>query len=210
MRLAYIRPEPRLTEVAQQKLLTATKHKTVTETKRGRGSPYKEFQFLVGQMMKPKDELEVSHWHRLGSTIRDMFDHARQVMEKGVPILEMSTGRRSDRPLDLLRMVEEAVDYYAGRSLSKDEARRLGKLGAIKSPMTKVRTDRMPNAQAEGILNNHGKYPTLRMALAAINSDKRYARQWSAAHVYREVKRSRLRLRERKAGRPYHDRSYDG
>lgn len=214
MRHAYIRPEAKCTEVFQRKHIKAPAKKIVAERARVRDDSYPEFRFLVDRMLQRGDELEVSHWHRLASTTDAMFEHARQVLSKGVVIVEMSTGRRSDSPVQLLEMVEEAVHFYAGRSLSKDEASRLGKLGALASPATKRRRGYMPNRQAEAILNDHARYPTLKMALAAINADKRYARRWDTNRVYREAKnpdqKERLNLLERRAGRPVWSKKYEG
>src|SRR6185437_881375 len=128
-----------------------------------------------------------------------------RIAPKGAIILELATGRRSDDCYALADMVHEALDFYARRGLSKAEAEIYGKLGAAVSPVTKARTDRLPNELAEEILNNHKTYPTLALALRAINNatnakGKKFKRKWNIAHIYRMAKDGKIKLDVRRSG----------
>lgn len=209
---AYIRPDGRFSEAAQRKHLTAAERKTVVEGKRGRGSPYPGFELVGGAMVHKGEPFEVSHWHRLGSTMEDMFEHAGYLMTKGVVIVERSTGRKSTNPLDVVKCIAEAIEFYTSRSMPKEYASKIGKRGAKASPATKAKTDRMPNAQVMAILNDWAAYPTIHLALKAINSDKRYPSKWNTAHISREKAAGRMKfLKARPAGpRPAKRDGYKG
>ena len=147
----------------------------------------------------------VAFFHRLAANADDLQSIRDRIKKEGIIVLETDTGRRSDNPHDHGDMVQEALALYAQRALTKAEAKALAKLGADASPVTKSRTDRMPLELAEEILNDHKKYPTLQVALRALNNatdarGKKFKRKYNLAFIYRMVKKGKLRLVTRRSG----------
>lgn len=137
----------------------------------------------------------IPFYHLLATGSEELKAVRAELKARKIVILELSTGRRSDCASALGDMVQEALDFYARRGLTTAMAKRLGRKGAAKSPVTKSKRDeRCPNDVAEAILNDHKTYPTLPLALAAINkvkdaNGKKFKRKWNIAYMYREASR---------------------
>lgn len=147
----------------------------------------------------------VAFFHRFASSVEELRAVRARIAKAGIVVLELAAGRRTDNPDDYANMVDEARDFYGRTGLSPAEARYYGKLGAKKSPVTKSRTDRLPNELAEKFLNDHATYPTVKLALRAINSakdarGKRFKRKWNVTHISRMVKAGKLNLKPRRSG----------
>ena len=147
----------------------------------------------------------VPFFHRLASGADELQAVRDRLKAAGIIVLETDTGRRSDNAHDQGDMVQEALALYAQRNLSKAEAKALAALGADASPVTKSRTDRMPLELAEEILNDHKKYPTLKIALRALNNatdarGKKFKRKYNLPFIYRMAKMGKLKLVTRRSG----------
>lgn len=191
----YFRTEPRCSQKAQDEAV---------EKYDGKVLAYTDLDEWFRAMRKG-DLVGVPFFHRLASNADDLRGVRQRLKAAGVIVLETATDRRTDDPDAAADMLDEARDFYARRGLTTAEAKRMGELGGKMSPATKSRTDRLPNEHAERILNDHDTYPTLKLAILAINNatdarGKKFKRLWNEAHVYREAKRGKLNLKLRRSG----------
>lgn len=159
--------------------------------------------WLVTTKVRPaaKDEIGVARLFVLAEDGNDLRAAISQAHRRKAVIVETDTGRRSDCRDELLAMFQDASLAYAGKWLSPERAAELGKLGADASPVTKKSDRHMPPSQAQKFFNNHKDYPTLAVALAAINRDRRFRGKWSRSRIYREEEEGNLKLIPRVPGR---------
>lgn len=148
-----------------------------------------------------KDRIAVYRLFILATTVADLQDCVTRAHARNVFFDEVASGRRSDALQDLLKMMQDAQLAYGGRWLDPERAALMGLKAQGAKINGKAKVDRMPNAMAQRILNNHDLYGTLPEALHAINSDARWTIPWTKAHVYRERDAGRLQLVERHRGR---------
>lgn len=200
----YFRPDPRCSIKAQNEAVKSWPGKIIRYDEEKADQTAQREGWI--RAMRAGELFGVPFFHRLATSAAELRAVRAKIAPKKATILELATGRRSDDCYALADMVQEALDFYARRGLSSAEAAIYGKLGADASPVTKARTDRMPNELAEEILNNHEKYPTLKVALRAINNatnakGKKFKRKWNEAHIYQQVKKGKLNLKPRRAGR---------
>lgn len=192
----YFRPEPRCSQKAQD--LAAAKWP-------GKIIVYTDLNEWFGDIRK--DPLAgVPFFHRLATNAEDLKAVRDRIKAAGFVVIELATGRRTDNPDDAADMVDEARDFYARRGLTKAEATRVGKMGALMSPATKSKDDkRYPIELAEKILNDHETYPTLRVAYRAINNARNadgrpFKCKWYPALATRLEKKGKLHLKDRRSG----------
>lgn len=184
---AYIRPEPRFSAAKQRAALDALGKKiatTYTEEPRTRGGPFPKRDAWV-KSLRAGVLATVSDFHRLATTADDLRDVRASIHKTGAVILEARTGRRSDDPEALADMTHEAVAFYSQRGLTKQDASKLGKMGAAASPATKPKRGRMPKADA-AVIWRKVEYTT-HEAIAAINADPAYKVKYNLSYAYRNL-----------------------
>lgn len=190
----YFRPEPRCTQRAQENAAKNFDGKIIA---------YDNLDRWFSDM-RHGDVVGVAFYHRLASTGEELSTVRERLKAKGVTVLELATGRQAAPGHDG-DMVQETRDFQSRRGMTPAEAKRLGQLGAKASPVTKSRGERLPNEHAERILNDHETYPTLKLALHAINNatdarGKKFKQRWYPAHITRMVQAGKLNLKPRRSG----------
>lgn len=177
----YFRPEPRCSQKAQD---------TAVKKFDGRIIAYTDLAEWFGDMRRG-ELVGVPFFHRIATDAESLKAARDSLKDKGVVLIELDTGRRTDNPTDYADMVDEARDFYSRRGFTKAEVQRIAKMGAAASPVTKSKADeRLPVEIVEKILNDHETYQTLRLAFRAINNaknadGKKFKRKWYPALVSR-------------------------
>lgn len=112
--------------------------------------------------LRPGDTLGVTTADRLAGTRKAIRVALDQIRERGAVLVELKTGRRSDRADDVASMVLDAVDEIAadGRRLTRGEAQRLGKLGgeALRKALDETR---LPEREARRIWRTNGNWSNM-------------------------------------------------
>lgn len=178
----YIRLDGRDPDGSEQRAILAkfdppgrvSRSEYVEEAKRVVGQ-YPRRNALVRAIRKKSDLVVVADFWRLASRTGDLADAVEAIRGRKdadgeklrVVIVEARTGFRSDCQTQLVRMMEKATNVYAGRSLSPERAREMGRLGSEASPATKPKGGRMPYRQMAKIIN---AAPTLAAAIEEINA----------------------------------------
>jgi len=185
----YVRPEPRFSAAKQRPVLLQAgvgERVIYQEDVRRRGDGFPERDQAISDLRtNSKDILVVSDYHRLATSAEDLKAVRAALRAKGAIVLEARTGRRSDNPEDYADMVDEARDFWAQRGMTKAHAAEIGKKGAVKSPVTKPKTGRMPLSEAQPIWRNPDY--DVPQALALINGNPAYQTKYNAAYAYRNL-----------------------
>lgn len=154
----------------------------------GRVIPYENMDEWFSHMRRG-NMVGVPFFHVLATGADELAEVRQRLKAAGVTVLEIDTGREIVPGHDG-DVVAESLAVYARRGMTKAQAARIGKLGALASPATKSRGDRLPIALAEEILNNHELYPTQFEALRAINNakdvnGKKFKGRWYPSYISR-------------------------
>lgn len=147
-----------------------------------------------------KDRIAVERLFVVATTVNDLQDCITRAHARRVFFDEVASGRHSDDLQDLMKMLQDAQLAYGGRWLDPERASAMGLKARGVTNGRKAPGERMPNAQAQKILNNHDLYGSIPEALHTINADERYPLKWSRSFVYREQTAGRLDLIERHKG----------
>ena len=189
MLLGYVRPDARHPEAAQVAALIrfgVEESRIYVEKLRNRGDTYPQRAKLVKACRSKSDKVVVVDFHRLASTVDDLADAADQILKRAGAIIEARTGRECSQ-VAAVRMSVESANFYAARGMSSEAARRIGTEGGIASPATKPAQGRMPEDQARKIWLERPHTETNDEALARINADKRYQREWLLSSASRRL-----------------------
>jgi hypothetical protein len=124
----WIRPTARHTEGAQRKALEAFSPNRIVVDGGPEGMTFE----AMAKLVRKTDEVHVQHVHLLAPTIEGVAARMIETNERGGAVVEISSGLRSDRINDAIRMIAGSRLQFAGdkKVHSKAEARRKGKLGA--------------------------------------------------------------------------------
>lgn len=181
MLLGYVRPDGRHPADAQIKMLVkfgVDEARIYVEKDRKRGDGYPQRAKLAKACRGKADHVVVADFHRMASDVDALADAADEILKRAGLIVEARTGRKCSQP-DAVRMAVEAANVYAARGMSSDAARRIGTEGGKNSPATKPLQGRMPEAAARKIWTENPHSETNIEALARINADTRYQREWT-------------------------------
>jgi hypothetical protein len=157
-------------------------HLTGLETGIGRGGPH---------------QIVVAEFHLLSTTRDGLLARLKTIFDRGSHVLEALTNRSTENNDEFAQMLLEATDYYRG-GMSKAERRKIAKMGAEASPVTKPKDGRMPATEAIKWLYDVSL--TIQVALARINQDERYRTKWTQSYVYQQHHKGKIRLPQRVAG----------
>lgn len=206
--LKYVRPDKRDPEGAEQRAVLAmfkpdvefTASEYVEDSRRAIGD-YPRRTALIRAIRASSDLVVVADFWRLASRTGDLADAVEAIRgrknakgKKLLPVIvEARTGFRSDCQAQLARMMAKATNVYAGRGLSTERARELGKAGAAASPVTKPVKGRMSYGAMAKIINAS---PTLASAIEAINdqSEVPVTKIW----IYRAKRAGKLKIKKRR------------
>lgn len=199
MDIPYLRACHKMTLFAQDKLFAASPFaKLARLAKDDIGASTARTWLLEKKLRKGhSDRVLVTRFDRLAPNARELREVFHKIEAAGATVFEITTGRSSAKPSDLLAMTDEAKDFYAGRPTG-DELSAWGSAGAAQSPVTKAKTGHMPLRDMDAILDDHSL--TLDQAVARINADKRYKTKVSKSWVQRRRAAGILKYRHRISG----------
>jgi len=210
MLLGYIRPDGRHSADVQRTILAAFRHdgkkiEKLWEDKRD-DATYPQRKNLARALRSKSDVIVVTHFHRLADPGDDIkFALAELCARYCITIIEATTGRHVDcTAADGISMAIDAMQFKSKRGLDSDAARRVGKLGADASPVTKPKKGHMPLKRIAEIMDDHETYSSVLSAIAAVKRiSKAEGFEWwpSRETIYRWKAEGKLQFTDRPPGR---------
>lgn len=146
----------------------------------------------------------IAEFHHLASNRDELIERVAAVHERGSWIMEAKTGRSTENPAMCPVLINNAIYFYE-TGLSPERRSEIAAHAAKFSPVSKIRTDRVPHTIAVEHLDNMAI--SMPVALALINATrdvkgKKYKRPWTKGFAYRERRDGRISFRDRPAGPP--------
>lgn len=130
------------------------------------------------------DEVHVVTLRGLASNRKEIFEALRKIHARGAWVVDIDTGRKSNGP-DLTDLIEEAMDALVGqRRGNNPKASEYGKIGQVASIKVRV-AGHMPLSEAQPIWAD--KELSTAQAMAIINGNPNYKKEWSQSTLYRSL-----------------------
>lgn len=198
MRMGYIRPDKLMGEAPQRQVLLDSgipaKHIYVeTDSKE---QPILEW--IIDRKMRPNDHdtVEVSDLHRLCSNTDCMVEAIERISARNGSVVDVRTGASSEKAGAFARALAGSIGVLSGR-LSRSDRRRIGKMGAEASPVTKSKSVSLPLHRIDAIMDDHDL--SIGDAVAKIRREFK-AKAPSIATIHRWRREGKLKFRRRLAG----------
>lgn len=189
MLLGYVRPDARHPAQPQIDALVrfgVDAKRIYVEKDRRRGDAYPQIDAVAKACRSKSDQVVVADLHRIGSNVDDLATCAAKILKHGGAIVEARTGRIFTEAQTIQATVD-AANFHAARGMSTEAARRIGTTGGERSPVTKPAQGRMPEAEARKIWTAKPDTETTTEALARINADTKYQREWTITTAWKRL-----------------------